>query len=251
MAVSTPRSRRPPTAAQSATDAVTPSSLSDRIVGFALRAGLAVVAAQTILHLTNALLDYRVWNFHADVDGNAISWLSSVVTFSAALAAAAVASAIPALHRGALALAAVLAFFSLDDVVAFHETIGTHVRGDLLGLSTGWGRVFWPAIFFPLLAFTFLMLLRISWEAPSRASTAIRIALGLFVFAVGAEAAWSAWFLTGGETESWPDTLEVAVEEGAELFGWFLVAGALAATAVAAYEARRLGTGGLPGPSSV
>jgi hypothetical protein len=207
------------------------------IVAYALRAGIVAVAAQTILHLTNALLDYRVWNFHADVDGNAISWVSSVVTFTAALAAAGVAVAIPPARRGAFALAAVLAFFSLDDIVAFHERIGVHVRGDL---AAGWGRLLWPAIFFPLLAFSFLMLLRLSRDAPPRADKAILFGLVLLVFAVAAEAAWSSWFLTGGETESWPDTIEVVIEEGAELFAWFLVAGGLAATAAAALAGRSL-----------
>jgi hypothetical protein len=209
-------------------------------VGFALRAGIAVVAAQTILHLTNALLDYRVWNFHADVDGNAISWVSSVITFTAALAAAGVAVTIPSARRGALALAAVLAFFSLDDVVGFHEQIGVHVRGDL---ASGWGRLLWPAIFFPLLAFAFLMLLRLSRDAPRRAGKAIRAGLALLVFAVAAEAAWSSWFLAGGETETWPDTLEVVIEEGAELFAWFLVAGGLAAIGAAVLAERWLGSG--------
>jgi hypothetical protein len=219
-------------------DILAPYALPDRIVGLAARAGIAVVAAQTVLHLTNAVLDYRVWNFHADVDGNAISWVSSVVTFTAALAAAGVAVTVPSARLAALAVAGVLAFFSLDDVVGFHERVGVHVRGDL---ASGWGRLLWPAVFFPLLAFCFLMLLRLSRAAPRRARTAIRVALGLLVFAIAAEAAWSAWFLSGRGTETWPDTVQVAVEEGAELFAWFLVAGGLAATAAAALVARGLG----------
>ena len=215
------------------------STLADDILSLVVRVGIVVVAAQTLAHLTNAfVLDHRVWNLSADADGNAFSWLSSVVTFAAALAAAGVAYALPSARGRMLGLAAVFAFFSLDDIVAFHERGGQKVRGDLLGLETGWGRLVWPVLFFPLLAFAFLTLLRLARSAPPRARRALHLALGLIVVALVVEVAWAAYVVSDGDPLAWPNTLEVGFEEGAELAAWFLIVGALASIAVAALVER-------------
>jgi len=79
---------------------------------------------------------------------------------------------------GLLVLAALLAFFSLDDIVAAHERIGTIVREDVLGLPTGWGRVLWPLVFLSLLATTALTLWRVGGAQLPRIGDAIRTGLG-------------------------------------------------------------------------
>ena len=102
----------------------------------------------------------------------------------------------------------------------------------------GWGRLFWPVLFFPLLAFSFLTLLRLARSAPPRARSAIQLALGLLVVALIVEVAWAGYVLSDGDPLSWPNTLEVGFEEGAELAAWFLIVGALASIAVAALVER-------------
>jgi hypothetical protein len=229
---------------------VTAAALTaDRIMSITIVAALAAVAFQTFAHLANAwLLDYRVWNLNADGDGNALSWVSSMVTFAAALSAAAIGLTVPHLRRTAFALALVLAFFSLDDIVAIHEELGKDVREDLLGLPRGAGRLIWPVLFFPLLGFTFLAVWQIAKAARARAAKLLRLALLLLVVAVAAEAAWSVWFFADGDTQTWPDALQVAFEEGAELGAWILITGAFAATA---YVWFLRGQGMLRGPNGL
>ena len=215
------------------------TTLADDLVALVARVGILVVGLQTLAHLTNAfVLDHRVWNLSVDADGNVFSWLSSAVSFGAALAAAGVAYALPSVRRLALTLAAVFTFFSLDDVVAFHERLGQKVRGDVFGLETGWGRLIWPVLYFPLLAFSFVTLLRLAHSAPASARTAIKAALALLIGALIAEVAWAAFVLNDGDFRSWPNTLETAFEEGAELGAWFLIAAALGGIALAGLAER-------------
>jgi hypothetical protein len=203
----------------------------ERIVSVAIWIAAVLVVAQTLLHLTNALLlDYRVWNMNADVDANALSWLSSVATFTAALAAASLAIARPGMRRRMAALAAVLMFFSLDDVVAIHEAVGRDVTAQL-PIAPDLARIVWPAVFLPLLAFVAVVLFQARRHAPPRARRLLSVALVMLAVAIVAEGAWSTWYLRGGVIEDWPDAIEVAVEEALELAAWILIAGALFAMA--------------------
>jgi len=197
--------------------------------GFAI-ASLAFVA-QSAAHFAYVFLfDARVGQLNLDAESNAFSWASSVTTFVAALLAVAVAFL---WHRMWLLLvAAVLALFSLDDAVQLHEELGEWANGKL-GLPDELARVIWPALFFPLLAFVFVALWRLATHAAKPVPVTIRLALGLLVLAIVAEASAAAWYGTGGEAETFVGALEIAIEESAELAGWVLVATGLAATAFA------------------
>lgn len=209
--------------------AVDGDPIQGRIVQAGYRVALALVLLQTFAQLLNALiLDKRVWAFSADADGNALSWLSSSTTFAAALLTFFLACSATDSRRLYFGLAAVLAFFSLDDIVAIHEDVGTFVRGDLLGLSTGWGRLVWPVIFFPLLATVFIALLQLAASQTHIVATAIRRGLALLVLAVLAEAGSTALHV-GSYGTGWPDAVQVAVEEGLELGAWIMIVAALAA----------------------
>lgn len=197
--------------------------------GFAI-ASLAFVA-QSAAHFAYVFLfDARVGQLNLDAENNAFAWASSVTTFVAALLAVAVAYL---WHRVWLLLvAAVLAVFSLDDAVQLHEELGEWANGKL-GLPDELARVIWPALFFPLLAFVFVALWRLANRAAKPVRVTIRLALGLLVLAIVAEASAAAWYGTGGEAETFVGALEIAIEESAELAGWILVATGLAATAFA------------------
>jgi hypothetical protein len=205
----------------------------DRIVRATAWTAVVLVAVQTLVHLTNALaLDYRVWNMNADADGNALSWLSSTTTFAAALSAALLAVLPGPMRRRMAALAAILAFLSLDDIVGIHEEVGEDVT-DQLAVADELARIVWPAIFFPLLAFVAVVLLQARRHASRGARQLLSVALVMLTLAILAEGAWSSWYLAGGEIETPPDAVEVAVEEGLELAAWILIAGSLLAVAAA------------------
>ncbi|HEX7254637.1 MAG TPA: hypothetical protein VF236_01795, partial [Gaiellaceae bacterium] len=192
---------------------------------------IAVVAAcvQAALHLGNALvLDRRVANFDADVEGNMLAWAGSAAIFAAACASGLLALLRPAARWAFGLLAAALAFLSLDETAAIHERIGqAGVR--VLDLSDDdYGRAIWPIVLFPMLAGILLGLWRLASAAPPDVGRTLRIGAGLLVAAVGAEFLWTAFPVSGGEVGSWPDALQVSLEEALELAGWVLVAAGLA-----------------------
>ena len=195
-----------------------------------LVSGGYVVAASAALflvvsHLVNdLLLDGRVFNLDADQEGNAFAWAAAMATFAAAFAALLLALA--SRRPGApAALAGVLVFFSLDDGVAVHERIAGRLA-DALGFGVSSERVIWPAVFLPLLAAALLLLLRLARAAPRRPRRAILHGLGLLVFAIAAEVVSVAI-----DPRGTANAVEVALEEGAELGGWLLVASGLTALA--------------------
>ncbi len=196
--------------------------------------GLAVAAVQAIAHLTNVfVLDGDVDALSADVDGNGFAWASAMATLAAGLVALALALFDRARARRHVALAAILVFFSADDVAALHERLGTAVRDDVLGLPSGFGRLVWPALFFPLLAAALLLLREWRRGAPGASVRSLHLGLACLVVAVLAEIASTAWYTTGGTGESVGGALEIVVEEGLEVFAWTAIAAALAGTAYA------------------
>jgi hypothetical protein len=105
-----------------------------------------------------------------------------------------------------------------------------------LGLEAGFGRLLWPALFFPLLAFALVELFAAARAAPLPAGRAIRHGLALLVIGVGLELAWAPFEIAGGTVASPPDVIEVAIEEGLELGGWIILAAGLAACVYRAIE---------------
>jgi hypothetical protein len=193
-------------------------------VGFLLAA--LAVAVQTFAHLMNAFVfDYGVWNMDASQDGNAFSWASSVATFGAALGALLLGlrTAVPAWRL--VLLAVVLAFFSLDDVVAIHEKLAFADYGaDIPKLIR---RAFWPVLYLPLFAFVTWMLWQTAVRAEDRLRRAIQLGVGLLAVALVAEGVATIWWSEDDRERPLVDDLEVAIEEGAELVAWILIAAAL------------------------
>jgi hypothetical protein len=94
-----------------------------------------------------------------------------------------------------LELAALLAFFSLDDILRVHEwAMGEAVERleSLLSLDLEYGRLFWPVPFFPMLVTAFILLWQLSRTVAVEPARAIRIGLGLLALGVLAEAASAA-----------------------------------------------------------
>jgi hypothetical protein len=205
--------------------------LTERILRIGATVAVAGVVVQVVAQLVNYFVfDVQVWNLDVDADTNAFAWASSVAQFAAAFVCVLLAAVGWWSPRRLLALAAILAFFSLDDIARYHENLGSAVREDVVGAESGYGRLIWPIVFFPLLAAAFVLLWRLAERVYERSARFVELGLAMLVLAVLAEAA-STVFHVGSDAEgTLPDVLEVAVEESLELAAWVLIAAALTAT---------------------
>jgi hypothetical protein len=213
-------------------------NVGDRIVYWGYLLAPVAVLIQGASHLTNVLaFDGDISTFSADEDGNTFAWASSVTTYTAALMSFALAF-IDRRRRGRLlVLAALLAFFSLDDILRFHEWLeGEAVERlhSFLSFDPEYGRLIWPVLLIPMLATAFIVLWQIARSVAIEPARAIRIGLGLLVLGVLAEGASAAIHVDERFAGGLVDGLEVAIEEGAELAGWILIATGLMATVVRA-----------------
>lgn len=240
------RSTPPRRGRKRAVNGVTPApDPVERVVSVGFLLAAIAVAVQTVAHLTNAFaLDYEIWNMDAAQDGNALSWASSVATFTAALGAFLLALTSSRPLWRFFALAAIFTFFSVDDVIALHEKLAFGVGGDL-GFPKLLSRGLWPLLYFPLFAVAALMLWRLSASTQDRIRLAIRLGLALLAVALAAEVVATLWWSDDSSFRPLYDDLEIAVEEGAELAGWILIATGLLALACAALG-RLQGGGELP-----
>ena len=205
--------------------------VSDALLKLGLRTAVIAVAAQTAAHFTWAY----VWPsllLNADNDWGTFAWASSVATFSAALAALALAY-LGAPRALMLALGVTLALFSLDDIAGVHERLA-----DELGALIPWehtGRAAGMLPLLPLMVLAFAALWRLSSAEAHRVRRQIRLGLALLVTAMFLETLVSALVRQGGWSGAeLPMVLEVVFEEGAELGGWIMIAAALAAIAYGA-----------------
>jgi hypothetical protein len=209
-----------------------------------LRFGLAIAAitvtAQAIAHVVGVhLLDDRYLNLNADDELGLPAWMSSSATFAAAFAAFLLALMLARIDFSVLVLAGLLAFFSLDDAIVVHERLGEKVA-DLLGYGETTERLIWLILFFPLFALAAILLVQTARRLPADHARLIYLGLGLLLLAVAAELLSSVVYeFADVERGSWPDTVEVVVEESAELAAWILIATALlAAVLMGAHDDR-------------
>ena len=211
------------------------------------RIGVAVavvaVAAQTVVHLVNDLaLDERVWHMNADVDGNLLTWASASATLAAGVAAAVLGRAGGPYGRRLFVLAAILGFFAVDDVVAIHEDLGSGLA--VVGLPNVSG------VWFPLYLPVFVLTAWLLWTlpAPARARMLVRVGLLLLAAAIVGEGT-ATGFVTALDRyeDRWPYSVEVAIEEGAELGGWILIATGLTAAVLLARAPGRNAVALVPG----
>ncbi|HEY7707481.1 MAG TPA: hypothetical protein VH968_09965 [Gaiellaceae bacterium] len=205
--------------------------LVDRVITVGI--ALAVAAAAWIFVSQFAyvfVFDGDAGPLNADAENNAFSWAGSVVTFTGAFVAFLLANVLQEQRGRFLVLAGTLALFSLDDTLQLHEDGGTRVANEL-GLGDSWVHGLWPALFFPLLVFAFLLLWRVAEGLSERAGLVLRVGLGLLVLGVAAEALASLWYSAGETAETFVGALQIAIEEGAELAGWVLIVAGLTAAA--------------------
>jgi len=213
---------------------------SERLLRAGVAVGLAAVLVQTTAHLVDAFaFDYRYEFLDANSEQTAFSWASSSATFAAAFCVALLALTRPGLPRWLVALALVLAFFSLDDMLAFHERVSRATFATDLGLPKQSASRLFPVLWLPTLAYGFLGLFKLARESGRRVRRALEVGLACLIAAIAAELFPTVFGLEGVfEFHGTADGIEVAFEEGVELFGWILIAAALAA-AVCETVARR------------
>lgn len=217
---------------------------SDRLVERIIRIAAGVAVAGACVQVASQFVNYfvfdgDVWALDVDADTNAFAWASSVSQFAVAFSCLLLAIVGWWSAGRLIALTAILTFFSLDDIVRIHEEVAFTFREDVLGVQVAYGRIIWPIMFFPVLAAAFYLLWRFAEQAPARAGRAIRLGLGMLVLAVLTEA-FSFVFHVGEDDPlgTFPDVVEVAVEESLELAAWVLIAGAAAATLVPSHRSR-------------
>jgi hypothetical protein len=203
-----------------------------------LRRGAYALAAAGFVavgsvHLANEFV-FDDWSHHLNpnVEGNALTWVNSLVTLAAAGAAALLARAFGPRGRQVLMLAAVVAFFALDDLLAIHESLGAGLT--LFGLPEIGG--IWVALYFPLFGFTITVLWKLAEDAAGgpllrHGVVLLAAAVAADLFAAGVVPAF------GGDRGGWLYELEIALEEAAELAGWLLIACGLAGMWLAAKAA--------------
>lgn len=206
----------------------TADGVADRILAAALALAVAGVAIQTAVDLFDFwALDRDVEALLADSDVGVFAWASVAATFAAALGAALLSSVAPRSRHLLWFVAAAAAYLSLDDLVRIHERLG-----DLSDRAEGvaaWepARVLWPALYLPLLAGLFLALWRLCRRLPARQGRFVAVGLVLLAAAVVLEVLSAGVIRAGYDRGSFLYELEALVEEGAELAGWTLIAGAL------------------------
>jgi hypothetical protein len=216
--------------------------LARRVVAVSVLLAVVATGIQTVCHLVNALAfdnRYDALNAGTAGEGNAFTWASTVAAFATAYAAFVLALGGFGRTRRLFALSAVVAFFSLDDLVMIHERLADRVD-TALGVSSAYVTLTWPMLYFPLLVGVSYVLWQLRLEAADYARRAVTVGLALLVLAVGLEAAVTAIRVDEADYAGNPIfESEVAVEEGAELAAWIVLAGGVTSIAVARIAALR------------
>jgi hypothetical protein len=197
---------------------------------------IAALVLELLAHVANEwLLDGRVANLNAGAEANAPTWASSVATFAAALAVVLLLVADGHRRLDLLLLAALLAWFSLDDIIEAHERVSGEL--EVLESLPEYVRTrLWLPVYLPLLGLAALLLLRIAAEAPARAARFVRAGLLLLVVGIAFEVVGLSTKWLAEQDVLWPDDIRVGLEEGIELSGWIAVATGALAAAIAAWQ---------------
>lgn len=213
------------------------TALVRRIVLAGAVVAVVAVATQTALHLLATLvLDASSglpWWLNADNEGTPFTWGSGVATFAAAFALGLIVLVRNTAAPSLIVLAALIAYLSLDDILQLHERL-TLELGDRIFEDDrpSWIVRTWVVVYVPLLALVSVLLFRITRNRRPQDGL-VRLGLVLLGLAVAFELVGLGTELVADESTTWPDSIEVALEEGAELGGWILVAAGLSANLVA------------------
>jgi hypothetical protein len=220
-------------------DVPAPGRVAERILVATLVLALAGVAVQTAVDLFDFwALDREVEVLLVDSDLGVFTWASVAATFGVALGAFLLSLAAPERRNVLWLVAAVAAFLSLDDQVGIHERLGD--LADRAESLARWepSRVLWPGLYLPLLAALAVALVAVARELPRDARRFVVAGLALLAAAVALEVLSAGVIRSGHDRGSLLYELETVLEEGAELAGWILIAGALLSAFALACEAR-------------
>jgi hypothetical protein len=196
-------------------------ALGERLLRWGGAVAVVVVVLQTIGHLVDWLatgLDIVLLN--ADSDQSIYPWIPVVAIFTGALALF-----LQQLVRPETGfrrwLPAVLAYLSLDEMVAIHERL-THILKKL-HIAVAHAREIWPVIYLPLMAATAVALWRMARSMSPRARLFVQTGLVFLATAVVLEA------ISAKLVDVHPTAyqIEVIVEQDLELAGWTLIGTAL------------------------
>ena len=212
-----------------ATGALQPSSaaLERRTLRVGVTLAAALTALQSIAHFINVVaFDLSIDMVNAGSDSSVFAWASSVATFGAALLLCLLAIVRPTRPWPLVALAGAAAFMSLDDRISLHERVSR--LGTTLGPTEHFARTFWPLVYMPLLAATFIGLFGVAAGLRVAPARALLAGLTSLVVAIALEMASPILFALGSNYGELAYELEVVLEEGAELAGWILVSTGLA-----------------------
>jgi hypothetical protein len=202
-----------------------PEALAAWLLSTGVALAVAGVVVQTTVHLFHSFVAQSVDSLSADRDAfSAFAWASSTATFGAAFAALLLYGITD--RARLLALALILAFLSLDDVVAGHERLAARAE-TTIGAPELSQRILWIVMFLPLIGAAFVLLAGLAKELGPRARRFVHIGLALLVFAIAAEASAYLTKSYGHPDGSTYDSFEVVAEEGAELAASILIAAAL------------------------
>ena len=221
-----------------------------RLVRVTVGVAVAATLAQSVATAVNLfVLDGSAESLDATVEGGLWTWAAAGSALVAAVAAAAIPTALevaPARARRLWLLAAVLAFFSLDDWLVLHERVGERL-GDELGAPDYVGAL-WVLAYPPLLLVVCWGLWRTALEARGPLRQVLLASLALLagavvieILGVGTKAIEES---TGNAA---PHDARAILEEGAELAAWILAAGGRIALLVVAAMRTQGGSSGRDG----
>lgn len=208
------------------------SAIASTLAWLALVSGVGLAVAQLGQEL---VLGDPVLMFDADEEGNVWAW-THVVALVSATSYVALFAAQHGARRAPWFAAATLLFLSADELLEIHG----RVAGTVVFFPHA-GRLIWPLLYFPLLASLLIVLWRGVEPHGDRARAMVRGGLLLLCAAVLLElASVGVYVVSDGVGLLY--NLEVALEEGAEVAGWLLIAGGFASVVVATPGTARAAT---------
>ena len=187
-------------------------------VGIALLA----FAIQSALYTVNVYaFDRSIVLFDLE-EGGLVTWASSSAAFAVGLIALLLSFIDEPQRLRGKAIAAAAAFISFDDAVLVHERAAFRIA-EQLELSDTYVQLIWPTLYFPFLVAVAVLLFQLARNTRT-AHRLIVAGLVALMAAIAMEVAGLALDRTDAGARGWARTLEITLEEGAELLGWILIA---------------------------
>lgn len=183
-------------------------------IALAVAAGAGIAGASIFNHV---VLDDALPDLNAIREATINNWLSVTMSFAAGSMALLAAAAGPAGRRLLAGLGAAILVLSIDDGIELHERVGENIG--INHIET--------AIFAPLYFGVVLAILALSIQQAPRLAWTLRAGVVALFCAVAVELPSSLTRDLEADGTTWPQAARVAVEEGLEVAGWTLLAGAL------------------------